>query len=346
MKDPTQQSNIVPTDSPSIYEMLSSTQKLALVLPNGSPPGGVAGFFLDIPKEQSGVFESDITDHYIEDNTAVNDQIALHPEKITLRGVVAELTFNDLGISEVTPSLPPPRRLPFNFPFMPIITDAAQQVAGVGVGLIMQRANFVANGPLSPVLTGKVSALSAGGITGMVGTVLAFAPGLSPELGFLQQDLADMDEDQIDQMNLSMVGALAGGASPAPTPPPTLSSFFDQQIGNNPGLTRQAAAVGYFYQLWKGRVLFTIQTVWGIFESMAIERFSPSQDESTAYQTNLEITFKKIRIAGDLITPVLGSISGRAYAMQVESVPTQLGFAGLQPVSSSDQTALFSSLTL
>lgn len=41
--------------------------------------------------EQSAILESDITDHYIEDNTAINDQIALRPESITVHGVVGEI---------------------------------------------------------------------------------------------------------------------------------------------------------------------------------------------------------------------------------------------------------------
>lgn len=42
--------------------------------------------------EQTVTIESDITDHYVEDNTAINDQIALRPEIITTRGFIGELT--------------------------------------------------------------------------------------------------------------------------------------------------------------------------------------------------------------------------------------------------------------
>lgn len=44
--------------------------------------------------EQTATLESDITDHYVEDNTAVQDQIALRPEIITTHGFVGEL--NDI----------------------------------------------------------------------------------------------------------------------------------------------------------------------------------------------------------------------------------------------------------
>ena len=52
--------------------------------------------------EQTASLESDITDHYIEDNTALQDQIALRPETITTHGFIGEL--NDIappGLSAV-----------------------------------------------------------------------------------------------------------------------------------------------------------------------------------------------------------------------------------------------------
>lgn len=41
--------------------------------------------------EQTVAIESDITDHFIEDNTAIQDQIALKPEVITTHGFIGEL---------------------------------------------------------------------------------------------------------------------------------------------------------------------------------------------------------------------------------------------------------------
>jgi len=45
--------------------------------------------------EQSVTLESDITDHYIEDNTAVQDQISIKPTVITTHGFIGEL--NDVA---------------------------------------------------------------------------------------------------------------------------------------------------------------------------------------------------------------------------------------------------------
>lgn len=51
--------------------------------------------------EQSVILESDITDHYVEDNTAVQDQIALRPEQITTHGFIGEL--NDISPAALQP---------------------------------------------------------------------------------------------------------------------------------------------------------------------------------------------------------------------------------------------------
>ncbi len=48
-------------------------------------------FLFHYEGEQTATIESDITDHYVEDNTAVQDQIALKPEVITTHGFIGEL---------------------------------------------------------------------------------------------------------------------------------------------------------------------------------------------------------------------------------------------------------------
>jgi hypothetical protein len=49
-------------------------------------------FVFNYEGEQTAMVESDITDHYVEDNTAVQDHIALKPEVITTHGFIGELT--------------------------------------------------------------------------------------------------------------------------------------------------------------------------------------------------------------------------------------------------------------
>lgn len=51
---------------------------------------GIAGFVFDIADETSIELVSEITDHYLEDGTVINDHIVVKPERVTLRGFVGE----------------------------------------------------------------------------------------------------------------------------------------------------------------------------------------------------------------------------------------------------------------
>ena len=48
-------------------------------------------FLFNFEGENTAKLESDVTDHYIENNTVVNDQIALKPEMVTTQGFISEL---------------------------------------------------------------------------------------------------------------------------------------------------------------------------------------------------------------------------------------------------------------
>ena len=52
---------------------------------------GIAGFVFDVEDETTQESVNEITDHYIEDNSTVQDHVAVRPEKLTLRGFVGEL---------------------------------------------------------------------------------------------------------------------------------------------------------------------------------------------------------------------------------------------------------------
>lgn len=54
---------------------------------------GIGGFVFDVELDTRVVQRADITDHWAEDNTFINDHIALKPASITLRGFVAELAY-------------------------------------------------------------------------------------------------------------------------------------------------------------------------------------------------------------------------------------------------------------
>ncbi len=127
--------NIVPTDSPSVFEALSTLQTSnppaynAIVRPN-SPPAGIGGYLFDIPGDEEVRLRSAISRHYVESNTPISDHITLEPEMITLRGVVAELAN---GLPATAMLSPPGNPLPVLSAMSPGLTPGQQQAAGATV---------------------------------------------------------------------------------------------------------------------------------------------------------------------------------------------------------------------
>lgn len=62
---------------------------------NGQPLPLPSALLFHYEGENTAHLQSDITDHYVEDNTAIQDQIALKPEEVTTHGFIGEL--NDVA---------------------------------------------------------------------------------------------------------------------------------------------------------------------------------------------------------------------------------------------------------
>ena len=87
---------------------------------------GIAGFAFDIFEEHKAELQSDITDHYVEDNTAIQDQIANKPLKFTLRGFVGELVDERADPKSTVQELT--EKLTIINSYIPVVTNAAKQV--------------------------------------------------------------------------------------------------------------------------------------------------------------------------------------------------------------------------
>ena len=261
---------LIPYRQPSVFQPVvdagfGSPVQLALVRPSNPPPG-VAGFLFDIDEDQMADFSSDITDHFVEDNTAFQDQISLRPVEIEVNGCVGELAYNPAnGLSALTPAN-------------------------------SQTPAFADNPDLAP----------------------SFPPGATAQLA-TQQAAADSNS-----AGLGSAQSLAwffGLSSPAP-----------------PLVTRQSNALLYFYNLWKARMLFTVETPWGFWENMAILNITATQPRDTKYRTDFRVRFKQITIAGSL-TVSLGDVAGRAQGNAAAAAPAQNGQLGATPASLDDLIA-------
>lgn len=76
----------------SSLNLVNNVANQFIVRPTGTTPtSGINGFVFDFLGEEEVTLESDITDHYVEDNYAIQDHIAQRPIKYIAKGYVGEL---------------------------------------------------------------------------------------------------------------------------------------------------------------------------------------------------------------------------------------------------------------
>ena len=243
--------NIIPSDSDSVFAGLSTLQNQAIVRPS-NPPAGISGFLFDIEQDGEINLTSEITDHFVENNTTIQDNWALRPEEITLNGLVAELT--DAPTLNNSTALPP-AALPLNLDMVPSLTAGGNQLAA----------------------------------------------------------------------------ALKTGVNTAPPyAPPSLYDYFENSAATPPAVSRQSRGFAFFYALWKGRQLCTVETAFGIMVNMAILKIRAVQDRTTRQISEFTVTFKKIRTAGT-VNVAVGKLAGRCANQS--SAPANQGNVGLTTAS-------------
>lgn len=337
--------NIIPSDTKeSIFDAIKSLEILeqrAIIRPQNPPPG-IAGFLFDIPEEDQIALRSDITDHFLEDNTSVVDQIALKPEEVSVRGLVAELVSAQPNATRQAPLGPRPP-LPDNPQLAPLVRSSAS--------ILFSRASTLARilAPGSSQVAGIAKALvmSPEGVSQQIAAdslIIASKIGLGAEaskalaLGRFVASAtrsAGQPNRRKPQGNKNPIPPFTPLVAPALEPQP--DSLYGKYLATSsqmPNQTRQSNAYGYFYQLWKGRQLFTVETPWGAFTDMAIMSMTATQDDETRFRSTFAITFKKIRTSGSA-TVTVGQLAGRV--LQQDTATTNNGAAATTPALTTEQ---------
>lgn len=363
-------SNVIPSDSASeldVVESLTSLEQKAIIRPNNPPPG-IAGFLFDISGEEMVELASVITDHYTEANTAVQDNIALEPEKITVRGLVAELVQTAPAPQEVAPVTNP---LPDNIPMTPPLTEGSTSsiLSAAGIGQLAKTvATNAALGVLARKAPGVASVVKAfgpqivAGAQGRVVTALTSAvrnlqtpegvaalnlPGISlpasiqSAVGVVQSVLPKIAGAVVNALksplvpaNQQLLGGAVGQQDAASGKSNSLLQVYEAKQPTPPKQTRQSSAFLYFYSLWKGRQLFSVETPWGIWTNMAILSLRSEQGADSRSVTDFTVVFKKIRIA-ETVSVGVGQLAGRNAFQTAASAPTQNGNVGQTPINRS-----------
>ena len=87
---------------------------------------GISGFVFDILQDENISLTAEITDHFVEDNSVIQDHISLKPIRVSLRGFVGELTdIVDSRTSVVKPVIEKLQEIPG---FLPSFTEAQEKV--------------------------------------------------------------------------------------------------------------------------------------------------------------------------------------------------------------------------
>ena len=68
-------------------------------------------------------------------------------------------------------------------------------------------------------------------------------------------------------------------------------------LGSTPGPTKQQQAFLNLYGMWSSNQVFTVETPFRYFDSMAIEQITCTQEEDSKYVSDITVTLKEIRFA-------------------------------------------------
>lgn len=160
--------NLIPSDNTGLFVGLNNSAQGRAVISPSSLPVGVAGFVFDIEGEEVFELRSEITDHYIENNTSIQDQWGRLPERVTLKGYVGELVgyfqqpanVKNVGLKTLPmhAGLVPQILAGFGLPasLTPVVNSFVGQIAGqynISPTVIMQIANFISTTPPSQATT-------------------------------------------------------------------------------------------------------------------------------------------------------------------------------------------------
>lgn len=114
---------------------------------------GIGGFIFDVEGETTINLSTEITDHYVEDATTIQDHIVIKPKRITLKNYVGELV-DTLSGNEATTIQRVTQKLTTISSYLPALTQAATQA------LNNKDSNILSNVLLNPFTSLTINQVS------------------------------------------------------------------------------------------------------------------------------------------------------------------------------------------
>lgn len=250
-------------------ERLNVGQAFVSVLSNT----GIAGFKFHVPEREQIRMQSEVTDHYIDTNDAVQDHVAKRPVTVTLTGLEGDYFYSVNQIEDVLAQVVPTLKLCQYF--IPRLTNAAEQIKGFNKNYT-QALN---------TLSGNNRQLSTADKLNTFWDVLN-----GQDLFSLMQDLVKVRSAQTRAF--LFFEALWGGAWEYG------KNTYDVETGKWTSTGRYSEPA-----------VFSVETTYRRYDNMVITDLTPVRDNN-ADITEFTITFKQIHLTASLVTD-LNNRAGR-----------------------------------
>lgn len=249
----------------------------------------------DIAKDWSAELTSDITDYYVEDNTPVQDHIALKPKIVTISGYQGELVSrteqsSTLGLTAIKQGQ--------------VIAGIMQNIKNANLQALAQKLDIL--NPLNPVLPPQVAQARA-----KISRAVNFADKYRSLIGqniATAKRYANLGKNILDTVRDTELRNK--GIVPYP---------------ESLQMDRQKYAYQKFQYLWVNKILCFVDTPWGTFKNMAIQSVAVSQDENTKHITDISITFKQINKTSPKYEQFNASMFKSAVASAQHSEMVEMG---------------------
>lgn len=229
---------------------------------------GIAGFKFHVPEREQVTFQSDVTDHYIEDNSPVQDHIALKPIEITLQGYQGEYFYPvqkyEAAIATVIPTLNLVSQ------FLPDVMNITKQVKNVKLAYESEKLTKLnlynsATSNLSPIEASILGATDVNSISGAIQNVST-------------------------PLSLKQKASILWGATKYNLNATDLFNTFQDLYKLKSAQTR---AFLFFESLWHSKRYFTVETSWKRYDNMVITNVTPVRDNN-ADITDFKVTLKQL----------------------------------------------------
>ena len=231
---------------------------------------GIAGFKFHVPETEQVQFENEITDHYIETGSTIQDHVAQRPITITLTGLVGDYFYSinqiEDMVARITPTISLVKQL------VPQVSEITKQVKTAKYAYEASQSTGAVN---QAITTGATPSIISQSIHSNV-------------MGVVTPSTISQAINNYQPKYKRLVSAITNNVSGE-----DLFALFQTLYKIKSAQTR---AFLFFEGLWKRRIAFSVETTWKRYDNMIVEKVIPNRDNN-ADITEFTLTLKQVNYA-------------------------------------------------